>query len=232
MAERRMVSKKIVDSDAFMDMALSTQALYFHLLARADDDGFVGNPKKIMRMIGASEDEYKFLIGKRFILTFSSGVCVIKHWLIHNLIRNDRYHETQYLEEKHQIKVKDNNAYTEVDTNGIPSVYQLEPESSIGKVRLGKVSEEYVASFSKFWDSYPKRENRKGCEGKWKSKKLDTKIDEILFFIEKAKVSDRWKKGFVKAPLVFLNQESWNDDLSAYSDIKKTNGSIDLKTKK
>ena len=135
-----MVSKKIIDSDAFMDMALSTQALYFHLLARADDDGFVGNPKKIMRMVGSSDDEYRFLIGKRFILHFPSGVCVIKHWLIHNLIRNDRHSETQYLEEKKSLKVKENKAYTEMATNCIPNGNQMEPQYSIGKDSIGKDS--------------------------------------------------------------------------------------------
>lgn len=112
MAERRMFAKTIIDSDAFLDMPLSTQSLYFHLSMRADDEGFVNNPKKIMRMIGASEDDLKVLISKRFILTFESGVIVIKHWKIHNYIRGDRLTETQYLEEKKQIEVKDSGAYT------------------------------------------------------------------------------------------------------------------------
>lgn len=142
MAERRMMSKKIVDSDAFMDMALSTQALYFHLLARADDDGFVGNPKKIMRMIGASDDEYLFLIGKRFILQFPSGVCVIKHWLIHNYIQKDRYNESQYLEEKSLLKIKDNKAYTEVDTKCIQVVSSSDTQYRLGKDSIGKVSKD------------------------------------------------------------------------------------------
>lgn len=86
MAERRMFAKAIIDSDAFLDMPLSTQALYFHLAMRADDEGFVGNPKKIQRMIGASDDDCRILISKRFILTFQSGIVVIKHWRIHNYI--------------------------------------------------------------------------------------------------------------------------------------------------
>lgn len=138
MAERRMLSKKIVDSDAFMDMALSTQAFYFHLLVRADDDGFVGNPKKIMRMVGASDDEYKFLVGKRFILEFPSGVCVIKHWLIHNLIRGDRYNETQYIDEKKSLFVKENKSYTEVATIGIPNGNQMATQVRLGKVSIVK----------------------------------------------------------------------------------------------
>jgi len=136
MAERRMMSRKIVDSDAFMDMPLSAQALYFHLLSRADDDGFVGNPKKIMRMVGANEDDYKVLIGKRFVLVFPSGVCVIKHWLIHNYIQKDRYNETQYLDEKTLIKQKENKAYTEC----IQDVSSLETQVSIGKVSIDKIS--------------------------------------------------------------------------------------------
>ena len=113
MAERRMFTKKIIDSDAFLDMPLSTQALYFHLNMRADDDGFINNPRKIMRMIGASEDDMKVLITKRFIIIFDSGIVVVKHWRMHNLLRKDRYIETQYLEEKNMLLLKENGAYTE-----------------------------------------------------------------------------------------------------------------------
>ena len=94
-----MFAKTIIDSDAFLDMPQSTQLLYFHLSMRADDDGFINNPKKIQRMIGCSEDDLKILITKKFIITFESGVIVIKHWKIHNYIRNDRYKETTYKEE-------------------------------------------------------------------------------------------------------------------------------------
>ena len=94
MAERRMFAKTIIDSDEFLDMPLSAQALYFHLSMRADDDGFVNNPKKIQRMIGASDDDYKILIAKSFVLRFESGVIVIKHWRINNYIQKDRYKET------------------------------------------------------------------------------------------------------------------------------------------
>ena len=113
MAERRMFTKKIVDSDAFLDMPLSAQALYFHLNMRADDDGFVNNPKKIQRMIGASDDDMKLLMVKRFLICFESGVVVIKHWRMHNLIRKDRHVSTQYIEELNRLEVKSNSAYTE-----------------------------------------------------------------------------------------------------------------------
>ena len=112
MAEKRMFAKTVIDSDAFLDMPLSTQALYFHLSMRADDDGFINNPKKIQRMIGCSDDDLKVLIAKAFIIPFESGIVVIKHWKIHNYIRKDTYRETVYQEEKAMLEVKDNKAYT------------------------------------------------------------------------------------------------------------------------
>src|SRR3990167_1792929 len=110
---RRMFSPDIVGSDAFFEMPTSSQALYFHLGMYADDDGFV-NPKKIMRMMSAGDDDLKVLITKRFVLPFESGVIVIKHWLIHNLIRSDLYKETSYKKEKALLGLNDNGAYTEL----------------------------------------------------------------------------------------------------------------------
>lgn len=140
MAERRMFAKTIIDSDAFLDMPLSAQALYFHLSMRADDEGFVNNPKKIQRMVGASDDDCKLLVLKRFILTFESGVIVIKHWKIHNYIRNDRFKETVYVREKSQLTLNGNNAYTEMSAVGIPSGRQtvdgMDTQVRIGKDRL------------------------------------------------------------------------------------------------
>ena len=138
MAERRMFAKTIIDSDAFLDMPLSTQALYFHLSMRADDDGFVNNPKKIQRMVGASDDDCKLLVLKKFIIAFESGVIVIKHWKIHNYIRNDRYKETVYQEEKTMLEEKENKSYS----LGIPNGNQMDTQVSIGKDSLGKVSKD------------------------------------------------------------------------------------------
>ena len=140
MAERRMFSKTIIDSDAFLDMPLSAQALYFHLSMRADDDGFINNPKKIQRMVGSSEDDLKLLLVKHFIIAFESGIVVIKHWKIHNYIRNDRYKETVYQEEKSLLEVKENNAYTLGIPDGVPDGYQTETQVRLGKVSIGKVS--------------------------------------------------------------------------------------------
>ena len=136
MAERRMFAKTIIDSDAFLDMPLSAQSLYFHLSMRADDDGFINNPKKIQRMIGASDDDCKLLLQKRFLITFESGVVVIKHWKIHNYIRNDRYKPTLYQAEKAMLTEKENKAYTEAETVGIPNGYQMDTQVREGKERL------------------------------------------------------------------------------------------------
>lgn len=121
MAERRMFAKTIIDSDTFLDMPLSTQALYFHLSMRADDDGFINNPRKIQRSIGATDDDMRLLVLKQFILIFESGIIVIRHWRLHNYIRNDRYKETIYTEEKAQISVGKDNLYTV----GIPGDNQV-----------------------------------------------------------------------------------------------------------
>ena len=133
MADRRMFSKTIIDSDVFLDMPLSTQALYFHLSMRADDEGFVNNPKKIQRMIGASDDDLKILITKRYILTFESGIIVIKHWKIHNYIQTDRFKPTTYIEEKATLTLDEKKSYTEC----IQPVSKLEAQVSI---ELGKDS--------------------------------------------------------------------------------------------
>lgn len=135
MAERRMFAKSIIDSDAFLDMPLSAQSLYFHLAMRADDDGFVNSPRKIQRMIGVNDDDVKLLVAKQFIIPFESGIVVIRHWRIHNYIQSDRYHPTQYSDELATLCL-DKNVYTEC----VHDVPNLETEVRLGKVRLGKDS--------------------------------------------------------------------------------------------
>lgn len=139
MAERRMFAKSIIDSDAFLDMPLSSQALYFHLGMRADDDGFVNSPKKIQRITGSSEDDLKLLIAKNFVIPFESGVVVLKHWKIHNYIQKDRYKETNYLEEKAQLYTKENKSYS-LYPECIQNGYRVDTQTSIGKTSIGKCS--------------------------------------------------------------------------------------------
>lgn len=137
MASRRMFSLDVVDTDSFLDMPLTAQTLYFHLGMRADDDGFIGNPKRIQRMIGCNDDDLRLLLAKGFIIPFESGVCVIRHWKVHNYIRTDRYKETVYTPEKNMLSVVKNGEYALSDTIGIPNVnqttYQMETQVRIGK---------------------------------------------------------------------------------------------------
>ena len=134
MARRRMFSKAIIDSDAFLDMPVTTQLLYFHLSMRADDDGFINKPKSIMRACGGNDDDMKILIAKKFIIPFESGIVVIKHWKIHNLIAKDRYTETTYKEEKATLMLDEKNAYTLC----IQDVNKVETQVSIGKGSIDK----------------------------------------------------------------------------------------------
>ena len=136
MAERRMFAKTVIDSDAFLDMPLSTQALYFHLSMRADDDGFINNPKRIQKLVNCTDDDLKLLIAKRFIIPFESGIVVIKHWKIHNYIQKDRYKATVYQEEKAMLQVKENNAYTLMDTPCIQNGHSLDTQVRLGEDSL------------------------------------------------------------------------------------------------
>lgn len=144
MAERRMFAKTIIDSDAFLDMPLSTQALYFHLAMRADDEGFVNNPKKILRMIGASDDEMRVLLTKRFVISFDSGIVVIRHWRIHNYIQRDRFKPTLCADEKSQLELSDSKTYEIAGMSSLPACIQdvstMDTQVRLGKVSLGKDS--------------------------------------------------------------------------------------------
>ena len=153
MAERRMFTQKITESDAFLEMPLSTQALYFHLCMNADDDGFVKNPKRINKMMGGSDDDLKLLIMKVFILPYESGVVVIKHWRMHNLLRTDRYKPSEYVDEKSMLYIKENGSYTFDSTQGKPLMAtkwqpngnQMAPQDSIGKLSIDKDSIDKVS---------------------------------------------------------------------------------------
>jgi hypothetical protein len=149
MAERRMFAKTIVLSDAFLDMPMSARCLYFTLGMFADDDGFVNGPRAIMRQCGASDDDMKLLIAKKFILVFESGVIVVKHWRVNNYLRSDRYIETKYADEKAQLTLDEKGIYHRPDP-GIPTtVYP--GKDSIGKCSVGEerlVQDNNISSLS------------------------------------------------------------------------------------
>lgn len=131
MAERRMFAKAIVLSDAFLDLPMSARCLYFTLSMFADDDGFVGSPKAVMRQCGASQDDIAVLLQKRFLLGFDSGVVVIKHWRINNYLRNDRYKPSVYDGEKKLLYIDTNNGYTDHPKEGAKPMIEVtnDPEN-------------------------------------------------------------------------------------------------------
>ncbi len=137
MANRRMFSLKVVDTDIFLDMSASAQNLYFHLGMRADDDGFISSPKKIMVMCNASEDDMKVLLAKNFVIKMATnGVSVVTHWHTNNLIRPDRYQATEYKEEKARLEIV-NGKYS-ANLLGIPNGNHLATQDRLGKVSIGK----------------------------------------------------------------------------------------------
>lgn len=237
MANKRMFNLSIVDSDAFLDLPLSTQALYFHLNMRADDDGFIGNPKKISRTIGASEDDLKLLVLKRFVLVFENGVIVIKHWRMHNTIRKDRYQQTNYIEDLKHLYIKENGSYTFNKNHGIPFGNQLatnwqppgNPDIDIGlDIGIDKDIKETTTNvvvkknkknseewFNAFWTAYPNKANKK------KSKERFLKIctseeifNTIMDGMKKTVIAKANAEGTQYIPMAstWLNGERWNDE--------------------
>ena len=145
MANRRMFSKDVVDTDKFLEMPPSTQALYFHLGMRADDDGFVSSPKKITQFVNCGNDDLKLLLAKGYLIPFESGVVVISDWNVNNWIRADRKHATRFEQEKSLLSIS-NDIYI-LDANQMPTKCQpsanqmptkCHTEDSIGKDSIGK----------------------------------------------------------------------------------------------
>lgn len=204
MAERRMFAKTIIDSDAFLDMPVTAQLLYFHLAIRADDDGFINKPKSIMRMIGANQGDAEALINKKFIIPFDSGVVVIKHWNIHNYIRKDMYHETKYREEKASLALDENNAYTiriepvsdslQVCDEAVtsPSTQVRLGKDRIGKDNVGEVNYTGIKdAYNTICVSFPKVTSLSDARKKTIRARLNTYSEtEIIEAFRKAEASD------------------------------------------
>lgn len=238
MAERRMFAKTIIDSDAFIDMPVTARLLYYDLAMRADDDGFVNSPKKIMRMVGASQDDLGILIMRKFILPFDNGVVVIKHWRIHNYIKNDRYKETTYKEQKAQLELDENKAYrlkpalqiqdgTKMEPVCIQSGSNMDTQVRLGKVRLGK-DREYTRAgartredtdqrFEQFWTAYPRKVGKpKAKQAFEKAVKDEETFEAVMDGLRRYKNTEQWNRDgieFVPHPTTWLNQRRWEDEI-------------------
>jgi hypothetical protein len=205
-----MFSLKIIDTDLFLDMPMTARLLYYDLSMRADDDGFVASPKKIQRMIGCSDDDLKLLIAKQFVIPFDSGVCVIRHWRIHNYIRNDRHTETIYIKEKQQL-IEENSTY---ELNAIPNdhqmSYQMDTQVKLGKVRLGKddncISDSNEYRLAAYLFGYIKKNNENVKEPnfqKW-AKQFDyilridrRELDEVKQLVKFCQTDSFWYKNIL-----------------------------------
>lgn len=143
MANRRMFSLDVVDTDIFLDLPISSQALYFHLGMRADDDGFVSSPKRVTSMIGTNQDDLKLLIAKGFIIALEDGIIVIRHWKQNNYIQNDRHKNTIYQSQLSALTV--NNGIYEVDTQCIQTVSEMDTQDRLGKDSIDKDSIDKVS---------------------------------------------------------------------------------------
>ena len=167
MAEKRMMSKSIIETDKFMDMPMSAQCLYFHLLLRADDDGFIVSPKRTMRSIGCTDDDMKILIAKSYVLAFESGVIVVKHWRIHNYVKRDRYKQSSIPESK-LIMLDENREYQYLEPKRNQSGTSLEPKRNQSGTSLEpKRSKEEHEGYSEDHEEYDKINTSNGAEPNW-----------------------------------------------------------------
>lgn len=214
MAERRMFAKTIIDSDAFLDMPTSARLLYYDLSMRADDDGFVNSPKKIIRMTGASDDDLKILIVKQFIIPFETGIIVIKHWKIHNYIRKDTYNETQYKDEKSMLVINENKTYELIKDESIQTVDVSSTQVRLGKNSIDKSScskknikntekDSCVDDFQKVIDFYYNNIGQITPYGLsiLESYKSELSVDVIIYAMEKSVEANKRNIQYIKAIL-------------------------------
>ena len=228
MAQKRMFSKTIIDSDMFLDMPHSTQLLYFHLNMRADDDGFIDNCKNIMRMVGCKEDDLKVLATKKFIIPFESGVIVIRHWRIHNYIQNDRYTETKYKNEKSMLMLDENKTYVinsnkegqciqdgyNMDTQNKNQIKILDIDNIYGQNEVKK--EQWKEQFEKFYKTYPRKVKKQKVK-EWfeKNKPSSELFSSMMSSLEQFRGSTDWLADngrYIPYPSTWLNQKRWEDE--------------------
>ncbi len=227
MSERRMFAKTIVTSDAFLDMPPTARCLYFTLAMFADDDGFVNNPKSIMRQVGSTTDDMNILIAKKFVLVFESGVIVIKHWKIHNYIRGDRKHETKYAEEMAMLTTDDNGAYTMCQPLDGQLTDKCHTEVRLGKDSIGKdrINKSIVQEeFDKLWSLYPKKQGKQNAYKAYEKARKDGVSYEdveqgIKAYAEYVKGKDTQ---YIKMGSSFFNQRAWQDDWSVTDGYSRT----------
>ena len=249
MAQRRMFSLLVTDTDAFLDMPLSTQALYFHLGMHGDDEGFVGSPKRIARSIGCNADDLKVLAAKGFIIAFESGVVVIRDWNVNNTLQNDRFHKSIYTEERAQLSLTKGKRYefvsnveqaciqdgSNMDTSCIQNDSGMETELNITKLNITKPkinNSSDSPDFEAFWKAYPRKQGKGNARTAFKKAKAKgVSLEKMIQAIEQQKRSKQWKANggqFIPLPATWLNQERWDDSLNVEVQQESSNGFLEL----
>ena len=206
MANRRMFSLDVVDTDKFLDMPATSQNLYFHLGMRADDDGFVSNPKKITKLVNCGNDDLNVLISRGFVIALEDGIVVIRHWKQNNYIQNDRHKPTIYQRQMAALSV--NGGVYELDTECIQTVSKLDTQDSIDKIK-NSISDKYSVHFEKFWSEYPrKKEKAKAYKAYCARLKDGFSEDELLRAAEGYAAEcrkDRRAEKYIKLCATFLS---------------------------
>lgn len=216
MADRRMFSKKIIDTDLFLDMPSTARLLYYDLAMRADDEGFIGSPKAVMRATGASNDDMNVLIMRNFVIPFDSGVVVIRHWRIHNYIQSDRFKPTQFTAEKAQLS-EENGVVSKLDTQCIQSVSKVDTQVrlELGKSKVNTIAHPKMSdAFDRFWKAYPRKVGKGDARKAFD--KVKVPVDTLIKAVEAQKASAQWKKdggSFIPYPATWLRQCRWEDEI-------------------
>lgn len=237
MASKRMISKVISDEDKFVDMHAESQALYFHLNLKADDEGFVAGPNRMLRMLGINKERLDELVENEFIFYFDSGIALIRHWHIHNSLRKDRAKETIYQEEKAKVCLDDCRIYVLADA--CPSnVRQMSAQERVGEYRLKKCSVDKESRAQNAPDEKSLSQNKldevllKAAEtfpykltAKAFSKYAEQMdIECIAYAIEEARISGKRSLGYVRAVLNRLLSEGITTAELVNTQIKNRHG--------
>lgn len=179
MAEKRMFSREVVESDVFLELPLSAQALYLHICMEADDDGFVNNANRIRKVVEASQQDYQVLFDRGYLLRMANGLVVVAHWKICNSIRKDRYKPTVYQSEYKKLKICDNVYTMDPDGERLP-----EPVTPVPQDKT-------VQKFEEFWKAYPRKEHRALAEQEYAMLIMQGISEDMLIASAKAYANDK-----------------------------------------
>ncbi|MBO5484289.1 MAG: hypothetical protein J5979_03640 [Lachnospiraceae bacterium] len=196
MAEKRMFSRELVESDDFLGLPLSAQALYLHICMEADDDGFVNNANRIRKVAEASQQDYQVLFDRGYLLQIANGLVVVVHWKICNSIRKDRYKPTVYQSEYKKLKICDN-VYT-LDSNG---------------EKLPEPQDKTVQKFEEFWKAYPRKEHRALAEQEYTMLIMQGISEGMLIASAKAYARDKQdtEPKYLNCPDTWLHKGIYTD---------------------